>query len=306
LIGLRVACLKKQKKAGRGNFCSQLGYLLMLLNLNPSQNKTANYIMQKYLILNQSEEKVNMCKYIKNLKLITMIIGVIWMPITLSAQYGSSPTFVLVDGYVILSNGDTLNGQLKWKLKYVENNPVEIKFVSENGATKVFNASEIPGFGNYIRPTKEDFDTQLELQREDYVSMPSFKKGIPVFYNKLLDGRIKIYLNRSSLQSGGDKIVEISKFDGISFGFSRDEGLTIGPTYRTSYKIIEGRVRNSSYFVSKDNEALIKVEKDNFDTVFTSLFEDCPEIQLELEKNPELRKFKNFMLLAEVYNHICK
>jgi len=234
-----------------------------------------------------------------------MVIGVLLVPTTLSAQYGMAPV-MLVDGYVVQSNGDTLIGKLKWRLKYIENNPVEIKFTSDNGATEIFKASEIPGFGNYIRLTKEDFDTPEEFQLENYVSIPSFKKGIPVFYNRLLDGRIIVFQNRSSNQLGGDKTEEISKIDGIAFDFSSDEGLNIGPSYSTSYRIIEGRVGHSSYYVIKDNEDFIKVKKDNFETVCKSLFEDCPEIQLELEKNPDLLEFKNFMLLVEVYNQICK
>jgi hypothetical protein len=239
------------------------------------------------------------------LNLILMVIGIILMPNILSAQDGMAP-ITLVDGYVIQSNGDTLNGKLKWRLKYIENNPVEIKFISENGTTEIFNASEILGFGNYFSLIKEDFDAPEKFQLENYVSKPSFKKGIPVFYNRLLDGRIKVFQNRSSNQLGGDKIEEISKIDGIAFGFSSDEGLTIGPSYTTSYRIIEGRIRHSSYYVEKNNKTLIKVKKDNFETVFKSLFEDCPEIQLELEKNPDLLEFKNFILLVEVYNQICK
>ena len=238
--------------------------------------------------------------------LFLIVIFILFIPLTSTAQYGTAPTFTLVDGYIILSNGDTLYGQLKWRLKYVENNPVEIKFYSENGATKVFNAKEITGFGNYTKPIKEDFDTQLDFQLEHYVSMPSYKKGIPVFLNRILKGKINVFMNRSSLQFGEDEVVEISEFDGISFSFSSDEGLTIGPTYRTSYKIIEKRIRFSSYFIVKGNNNMIKVEKDNYDTIFPGLFEDCPAICLELEKNPDLRKFKHFMLLAELYNQICK
>ncbi len=239
------------------------------------------------------------------LNLILMVIVELLVPTSLSAQYGMAPN-MYVDGYVIQSNGDTLSGRLKWRLKYIENNPVEIKFISDNGVTEIFKASEIPGFGNYFRLTKEDFDTPAEYQLENYESMPSFKKGIPVFYNRLLDGRIKVFLKRGSNQAGGSTIEEISKIDGIAFEFSGDEGLNIGPSYTTSYRIIEGRPRHSSYYVIKDNEAFIKVKKDNFETVFNNLFEDCPEMQLELEKNPDLLEFKNFMLLVEVYNQICK
>jgi hypothetical protein len=236
--------------------------------------------------------------------LISILIGVLVAATTLSAQNGLAPGRI-VDGYVIQSNGDTLIGQLKWRLKYVENNPVEIKFISENGVTNNFNASEIYGFGNYTSLFKEDFDAPAEYKLENYESKPSFKKGIPVFYNRLLAGRMTVFQNRSSNQLGGDKVEEISKIDGIAFDFSSDEGLSVGPSYMTSYRIIQGRPRHSSYYVEKNNQAFIKIKKDNYETVFSSLFGDCPEIQLELENNPDLRKFKNFILLAEVYNQLC-
>jgi hypothetical protein len=238
--------------------------------------------------------------------LFLIVTSILFIPLTLTAQYGTAPTLTTVDGYVILSNGDTLYGQLKWRLKYVENNPVEIKFYTENGASKIFNASEIPGFGNFTKFVKEDFDTPLDFELEHYVSMPSFKKGIPVFMNRLLKGKINVFMNRSSMQSGGDEVVEISEFDGIMFSYSSDEGLRIGPSYKTSYKIIQKRVRFSSYFVVKGDSAMIKVEKSNYDAISPGLFEDCPAIIEELHKNPDLRKFKNFMLLVEVYNQICK
>jgi hypothetical protein len=224
----------------------------------------------------------------------------------LSAQVSGMPAMMAVDGYVVLSNGDTLAGKIKWSLKYVENNPVEIRFTSENGAIKVFNASEIRGFGNYLKAVQENFDTPVELEPEHYVSMPSIKKGVPVFMNRLVDGRITVFQNRSSLGITSSKVEERSKIDGIGFSFIPGEGLSIGPTYRTSYRIIEGRTRFSSYFVSKDNGALIKVEKENYDSHFPTLFGDCPGIGQELGKNPDLIKFKNFMILVEVYNQICK
>ena len=242
---------------------------------------------------------------IYRLKSILVIIFTLIISAHLTAQHGTAPTFMTVDGYVILSNGDTLYGQLKWRLKYVENNPVEIKFYSENGASKIFNASEIQGFGNYTKIVKEDFDAPLDFELEHYVSMPSFKKGIPVFINRLIKGKINVYLNRSSLQYGGDQVVSISELDGIYFSISRNEGLNIGPTYRTSYKIIEKRARFSSYFVVKGDNAMIKVEKSTYDHIFPELFEDCNAINEELSNNPELRNFKNFMLLVEIYNQLC-
>jgi hypothetical protein len=238
--------------------------------------------------------------------LIILIMITVVMPLKLSAQVAGMAAMMAVDGYVVLSNGDTLQGSIKWSLKYVENNPVEIKFTARNGATKIFNASEIRGFGNYMKAVKKDFDTPEELELENYVSMPSMKKGVPVFLNRLMDGKIIIFQNRSSLGTSSAKVEEHSKIDGISFNFTPGEGLYIGPTYRTSYRIIEGRTRYSSYFVSKANGALIKVEKENYDSLFPSLFGDCPGIEQELLKNPDLRKFKNFTILAEVYNQTCK
>lgn len=227
------------------------------------------------------------------------------MPSGIYAQDYRAAAVIPVNGYVILSNGDTLNGKIKWRLKYVEINPTEIKFTADNGNTRIFSADEINGFGNYLRITKEYFDTQEELEMENYISMPSFKKGVPVFYNLLLDGRIRVFQNRSSLQLVGEKVEEISEYDGIVFSFSRDEGLRIGPTYKISYRIIEGRIRHSSYFLSKDEGSLLKVTRDNYNGYFKSLFEDCPDIQQELVNNPDLRKFKNFILLTEVYNQLC-
>jgi hypothetical protein len=238
---------------------------------------------------------------------ISLSITVILLITTnLSAQHGAAPTFMAMDGYVIMSNGDTLYGRLKWSLKYVENNPVEIKFYAENGSSKKFKASEIPGFGNFTKIVKEDFDAPLDFELEHYESMPSFKKGVPVFINRLVKGKISIYLNRSSLQYGGDQLVEITELDGINFSFSGSEGLEIGPAYRTSYKIIEKRARFSSYYVVKGDNAMIKLEKSNYDDYFSTLFEDCPAITDELNNNPELRDFKNFMLLVEIYNQLCK
>jgi hypothetical protein len=249
-----------------------------------------------------------MKKILINLNLSLFVIVISMMPRSMSAQAAGMAASVPVDGYVILSNGDTLKGKIKWSLKYVENNPIEIKFTAGNGSVKTFNASEIPGFGNlnYTIVTKKDFDAPSEPELENYESMKSFKKGVPVFLNRLLDGRIKIFQNRSSIGVGGNKVVSMSNYDGIRFSFSSGDGLMIGPSYRTAYKVIKGRTRYLSYFVTKDNGALQKVEKDNFESIFSTLFGDCPAIQEELEKNPDLRSFKNFSLLAEVYNILCK
>jgi hypothetical protein len=211
-----------------------------------------------------------------------------------------------VPGYVILSNGDTLFGKIRWTLKYVENNPVEVKFIAENGESKFLNASEIKGFGNRQKVWEEGNIRPVFLAPEDYVSLPSFKKGIPVFMNRLIIGRLTVYQNRSSAIITTTKSEQNTRIDGIGFFFTPGEGLSIGPTYRTDYRIIESRTRFSSYFVSREGGAIIKVDKENYDDLYNTLFSDCPAIGQEIDKNPDLKKFKNFMILAEVYNQVCR
>jgi hypothetical protein len=224
-------------------------------------------------------------------KQIMVVLGVIWMSLNLSAQPEGMTSPLSGDGYVVLSNGDTLKGRVNWRMKYVENNPVEIKFIAENGTPTIYNAKDVAGCGTF---------------EDHYVSISSMKKGVPVFLNRLLDGRIKVFQNRSSIVYTYELTESTTEFDGIEFRYSRKNGLTVGPTFITSSRVIESRTRYSSYFAMKDKGDLIKIEKENFDAAFPALFSDCPEIQQELDRNPDLRKFKNFMLLAEVYNQLCK
>lgn len=205
-----------------------------------------------------------------------------------------------VPGYVILSSGDTINGELKWALKYVENNPVEIKFTAENGASKDLNASEIKGFGQ---------NTGFLPEPEHYVSLPSLKKGVPVFMNRLIDGKITVYQNRSSAGITTSKTVgKVEgklRVDGIYFTWIPGEGLFIDMTLAKDYRIVEYNTRFTSYFVSKEGSPLVKVTKDEYDQFFRTWFDDCPAIEDEIRKNPDLKSFRNFMILAEVYNKLC-
>ena len=218
---------------------------------------------------------------------------------------GTAPV-IPVTGYAVLSMGDTVYGKLRWTLKYVENNPVEIKFIADNGATKILKAGEIQGFGSKMEMWLGNSTLPVSEQMEHYVSLPSFKKGVPVFMNRLVNGKITVYQNRSAIGMSSSKVTEKTRIDGIGFTWSSDEGLSIGPTYKTDYTIINGKSRFSSYFVSKNNEPYIKVEKDNYETLFKSLFGDCPAMDREIEKNPDLLKFKNFLIVVEVYNRVCQ
>jgi len=212
-----------------------------------------------------------------------------------------------VPGYVIYNNGDTVWGKLSWSLKYVENNPVEIKFTSAAGAKQTLRAGEILGFGNQLSAWlgEDDMAARIPLPPEDYVSLPSWKKKEPVFMNRLMTGRVTVYLNRSAIGTSTTRIETRSRIDGIGFTWEPGEGLTIGPMYRTDYRIIEGRSRYTSYLVVKDGGEMIKVEKENYDPLLEQLFGDCPALQDEFARNPDLKKFKNFMILTEVYNRLC-
>jgi hypothetical protein len=249
----------------------------------------------------------------KRIHLFIMLLAILsWIQIPASAQDKAGiphgmPSGMSVPGYVILSNGDTLPGKIKWAMKYVENNPVEIKFTAENGTSKSFNAGEIKGFGTQFQIPAEDDPMASFPLMENYVSIPSFKKGVPVFMNRLIDGRIIVYQNRSAIVSSTVKTKsEITGIIGITFTFSLAEGLYIGPALVRDVRIIKSESHASSYYVVKEGAPMIKVENDNYDSLFRTLFGDCPGIDQELDKNPDLAKFKNFYILAEVYDRICK
>lgn len=238
------------------------------------------------------------------LAIIFNIIAFSVFPLKMSAQSGMAATIPL-PGYVVLANDDTLHGKIRWSLKYVENNPVEIKFIVENEDSKFFKAGEIKGFG-IIEPERGAGDAQfVEQNFQEYVSVPSFKKSIPVFMHRLLAGRLTVLQNRSSGIITTTKNTEQARIEGIGFTWTLGEGLFIGPKYKTDYRIMEQRMRFTSYFVSKENKPIIKIDKDNYQEYFNLLFRDCQAIEQELDKNPDLNKFQNFMILTEIYNSIC-
>ena len=255
-------------------------------------------LFYKYLIITIMRQEKGF------LAIIFFVIAHSTLSLKMSAQPGMAATIRLA-GYVVLANDDTLNGQIRWSLKYVENNPVEIKFIAENGNSKLFNAAEIKGFGNIIPGWAADDPQFIDQKFQDYVSVPSFKKSIPVFMHRLLAGRLTVLQNRSSGIITTSKTVEKSRIDGIGFIWNPGEGLSVGPTYQIDYRIIEGKTRFTSYFVSKENKPIIKIDKDNYEENFNIFFGDCQAILQELNKNPDLKKFQNFMILAEVYNRIC-
>ena len=246
-----------------------------------------------------------MSKSFSTLCLLMIIVICTGIQSTISAQLAGMPPMGNVYGYVILSNGDTLPGLIKWKLKYVENNLAEITFTAKNGNSKDFKGGDILGFGYNQRASVNDLSRPEDPGYENYESVPSLKNEIPVFISRFINGRIKVFQNRSQIYFSG-KDEELSGIEGISFTFKPEEGLFIGPAYRSSNMIIDIMKGNTSYLIRKDKGKLLKVDKKNYADVFVTLFGDCPGIEKELGKNPGLAEFKNFIILTEVYNQICK
>jgi hypothetical protein len=252
-----------------------------------------------------------MKKHTQAANILLFILITSWMPGIMTGQeeqltmiHGATPG-IYMKGFVILLNRDTVYGKLKWSQKYVENNPVEIKFTPEGGEPWVYNAIDIRGLGMYWPSPDEPDGTVTAPRLEIYETLASFKKGVPVFMNRLLDGRIRIYNNRSAPAMTGQTVEVQREMEGIAFSFTITDGLSIGPYYRISYKIIEEHTRFRNCFVIKDFGSMVKVDKGNYEQVFPTLFGDCPALSKELEKNPDLKEYKNFMLLAEIYNQIC-
>jgi hypothetical protein len=216
---------------------------------------------------------------------------------------GFSPG-VPVNGYVVLDNGDTLQGQVIWRFKYKENNLSGIRFIASDGENYVFNASDIIGFGDEPMAWKKDNPVPRQIRTEDYVSVPSYRRQTQVFMHRLLDGRITIYQNRNSSMIPYSKIDLNESIEGINFAYSPVKGLMIGEECISRPSVIRYRSHYTSFYLKKDNGDMIRVDRKNYQKVFDSIFSDSKAVMNEIEKNPALKEFKNLMILAEVYNKL--
>jgi hypothetical protein len=210
-----------------------------------------------------------------------------------------------VKGYVILLNGDTLQGSIVWRNKYVEKNPVEISFTPVQGTTRIYSASQLVGFGNHRQTLQTGKDETLTLDAEYYASMPSIKNGVPVFMNRLSSGRITVYRNHST-RWNGPRVEARKEMNGIDIDHVAGQGLIITRSYKTNYRVIEGRQTANCYFASKDGGDLVTVTRKNYESLFPLLFGGCAGIYQEIKDNPELKDFNNFVILAEMYDQMCE
>ena len=246
--------------------------------------------------------------------LVFLLFGICYTPFV-QAQDTPFPSGMApmtpIPGYVLLNTGDTIYGKLTWSLKYVENNPVEIKFTAPNSEPVKYGAEDIKGFGQNFGVLPEP---------EYYASLPSQKKGVPVFMNRLIDGKITVYQNRSSTgittSKNVGKVEGELRIEGVHFLWVPGDKLYINLfplnpgevnlSFVKDYRIVEYNTHFTSYFVSKASSPLVKVTKEEYDSFFSTWFGDCPAIEDEIKKNPDLKSFKNFMIITEVYNKLCK
>ncbi|MEO1049617.1 MAG: hypothetical protein AAFX87_03300 [Bacteroidota bacterium] len=185
------------------------------------------------------------------------------------------PIKILVEGYVVSNSGDTLRGKVACLrvAGYVQT----ISLRDGQGKSK-FSASEVLGFTQKRPVLLKDFSdlTTVDQNWVYYESHPHpKKKGQVVFLQRLMDGRIKVYDN--------------------PFGAERSSQLSI----------VQISQKESSYFVKKDGNSLIKLKNKNFDEQLKHLFFDCQRFEGFARDNPKTIKFKKLHYLVEFYNTTC-
>ena len=178
----------------------------------------------------------------------------------------------------------------------------EIKFTDMNDQKTVYKAADLKGMGiknEYFQA--DNVDTAPPVYPWDiYEIRPHPKKQTIIFIQRISNGRLKVFINRNSTPI----ITEKSKkfLNGISFN-SSEEGLIIEPTYVVTD--IERKCRFTSYYIEKDSNAMFILDKNNYISYWPALFGDCSDIQNEIDGNSDMKKFKNFLIIAELYNSSC-
>jgi hypothetical protein len=217
---------------------------------------------------------------------------------------------VPIPGYIITKSGDTITGKIKCG-KFTENFMSEISFTGPDGIKIKYTPDDLVGMGICLTSGVQNGLYFGTIYWDNYECRPSPKQGIMIFMNRFTNGRIKVFMHRGSAQVTvmTTKFVPTPfefKYEGINVEFSLETGLTIGPEFSMSFGYFETRSWYSSYYVEKDNAAMIKVEKGNYATLWSKLFGDCGKLSNEIKINPELIKFSNFLIVTEIYNQICK
>lgn len=202
--------------------------------------------------------------------------------------------FLASDGFIITKAGDTIPGKIRIT-KYIENQYGRIRFTGYNGEKASYNPDEITGFGVY--PYGGGFSY--------YEVRASAKKGVPIYVCAFIKGKINVFFNRSSICRSVGTTTETTKTTGIDFEIAPKQGLQISPETETTRQTNITSIWYSSYFVEKNDAPLIKVDKNNLPELWPTLFGDCPALEAEVAKYPDLKQFKNFLKLVDTYNQLC-
>ena len=203
---------------------------------------------------------------------------------------------------LILSTGDTIEGKIKQGTKLTDWYMSEVKYTGQGGEKIRFNASSVVKFAVEMN-TYSGIGQPTGSSLMFFESRPSPKSGKMVFMYRYDKGRIKVFHNPRSSGSKNEWTHSGGKMTGIHFTYSPGEGLVIGPAFTTTTYI---KIWHHSYYIEKDGGELIKISKKNIDALWPSLFGGCQEISKEIELNPDLMKWKNFLLLVRIYNEICE
>lgn len=238
--------------------------------------------------------------------MLIFILSLSGLPKIYSQQLESGiPPLFPVNGFIVLNTGDTLDGKIKYK-KLAGNYMKEIRFTSPDGTNTFYEAGSIRGMGLEVFTAIES-DYSGKAFWDLYECRPlASKGGEMVFMNRFLEGKIIVFQDHASPSITTSSVSALPKIDGIAFEYSPGEGLIIGPTFRFPEGAITTRTRYKSYYFEKKDRELTRVSKDNYESLWPVLFGDCTAINAEIDKNPDLKKFKNFIMLVCIYNEICK
>jgi hypothetical protein len=187
------------------------------------------------------------------------------------------PITMAVKGFVISLQGDSLFGKVAVTgMKY--NCVSKINFTSEDGTKTAYTPDQLQGFGQKRPAVLVDFSdlTSISQHWVIYESCPHPTKEVPVFLQRLMDGKIKVFENPSAMQSS----TQIG-------GFTVDKG-------------------SGNYFVEKAGASPVKIDKKTWDQSFPSLFSDCDSFTNALQQHPEWKEFKKMPYAVDYYNMNCR
>lgn len=206
-------------------------------------------------------------------------------------------------GYIISNTGDSNYGKIKAKLatKSTDWFTSQITLFGPNKEKIRYDASSIQGLGLEIIIREDISFKTIYSQWEFHECRPSPKSGVMVFMHRYEVGRIKVFYDPRSAMYENEWTYS-GPINGISFTYSPDAGLSIFPTTQVTTYI---KIWHSSYYIEKDGGELLKVNKKNYESIWPSLLGDCTGIIEEVNKNPKLKKFNNFLLMVRLYNQLC-